>query len=173
MFTLPKVRQFRALSALVIGAIVCCAKRWVLGLFFFSCFVSAPNKSRLLLRLIGTAAFGWCFLSFLRCCFSVKEPGNMSIVKETVDKLLKGYDIRLRPDFGGTRSMMVNHWRAGLAPFALWWSGTQHCLTSSRPPSCSRHEYRCGQHRHGVRSQHGEWIFMCFSTTMEVQNCHN
>uniref|UniRef100_A0A3Q4AWN2 Uncharacterized protein n=1 Tax=Mola mola TaxID=94237 RepID=A0A3Q4AWN2_MOLML len=26
---------------------------------------------------------------------------NMSFVKETVDKLLKGYDIRLRPDFGG------------------------------------------------------------------------
>uniref|UniRef100_A0A8C8CP94 Gamma-aminobutyric acid type A receptor beta3 subunit n=1 Tax=Oncorhynchus tshawytscha TaxID=74940 RepID=A0A8C8CP94_ONCTS len=35
------------------------------------------------------------------CCFSVNEPGNMSFVKETVDKLLKGYDIRLRPDFGG------------------------------------------------------------------------
>ncbi|XP_061635255.1 gamma-aminobutyric acid receptor subunit beta-3 isoform X3 [Phyllopteryx taeniolatus] len=32
---------------------------------------------------------------------SVKEPGNMSFVKDTVDKLLKGYDIRLRPDFGG------------------------------------------------------------------------
>uniref|UniRef100_A0A3Q2PUU3 Gamma-aminobutyric acid type A receptor subunit beta3 n=1 Tax=Fundulus heteroclitus TaxID=8078 RepID=A0A3Q2PUU3_FUNHE len=58
MFVLQKVRQFRALSALVVGAIVCCAK-------------------------------------------SVNEPGNMSIVKETVDKLLKGYDIRLRPDFGG------------------------------------------------------------------------
>lgn len=27
----------------------------------------------------------------------------MSYVKETVDKLLKGYDIRLRPDFGGMR----------------------------------------------------------------------
>ncbi|KAI2534241.1 GABRB1 isoform 1, partial [Pan troglodytes] len=25
----------------------------------------------------------------------------MSYVKETVDRLLKGYDIRLRPDFGG------------------------------------------------------------------------
>lgn len=25
----------------------------------------------------------------------------MSFVKDTVDKLLKGYDIRLRPDFGG------------------------------------------------------------------------
>ncbi|XP_053712539.1 gamma-aminobutyric acid receptor subunit beta-3 isoform X1 [Synchiropus splendidus] len=32
---------------------------------------------------------------------SASEPGNMSFVKETVDKLLKGYDIRLRPDFGG------------------------------------------------------------------------
>uniref|UniRef100_A0AAY4DV39 Gamma-aminobutyric acid type A receptor beta3 subunit n=1 Tax=Denticeps clupeoides TaxID=299321 RepID=A0AAY4DV39_9TELE len=35
------------------------------------------------------------------CTFSANEPGNMSFVKETVDKLLKGYDIRLRPDFGG------------------------------------------------------------------------
>ncbi|XP_058886355.1 gamma-aminobutyric acid receptor subunit beta-3 isoform X2 [Acipenser ruthenus] len=32
---------------------------------------------------------------------SVNEPGNMSFVKETVDNLLRGYDIRLRPDFGG------------------------------------------------------------------------
>ncbi|XP_069046752.1 gamma-aminobutyric acid receptor subunit beta-1 isoform X1 [Lepisosteus oculatus] len=32
---------------------------------------------------------------------SANEPSNMSYVKETVDKLLKGYDIRLRPDFGG------------------------------------------------------------------------
>lgn len=32
---------------------------------------------------------------------SVNDPSNMSIVKETVDRLLKGYDIRLRPDFGG------------------------------------------------------------------------
>lgn len=37
-------------------------------------------------------------MSFL---YSANEPGNMSFVKETVDKLLKGYDIRLRPDFGG------------------------------------------------------------------------
>ncbi|XP_039528317.1 gamma-aminobutyric acid receptor subunit beta-1 isoform X3 [Pimephales promelas] len=32
---------------------------------------------------------------------SVNEQSNMSYVKVTVDKLLKGYDIRLRPDFGG------------------------------------------------------------------------
>lgn len=37
--------------------------------------------------------------SVLSC--SINEPGNMSFVKDTVDKLLKGYDIRLRPDFGG------------------------------------------------------------------------
>ncbi|XP_063747771.1 gamma-aminobutyric acid receptor subunit beta-3 isoform X4 [Eleginops maclovinus] len=35
------------------------------------------------------------------CAQSANEPGNMSFVKDTVDKLLKGYDIRLRPDFGG------------------------------------------------------------------------
>lgn len=32
----------------------------------------------------------------------------MSFVKDTVDKLLKGYDIRLRPDFGG---MSADIWR--------------------------------------------------------------
>nr|XP_056713350.1 gamma-aminobutyric acid receptor subunit beta-2 isoform X3 [Euleptes europaea] len=32
---------------------------------------------------------------------SANDPSNMSLVKETVDRLLKGYDIRLRPDFGG------------------------------------------------------------------------
>uniref|UniRef100_A0AAY5K813 Gamma-aminobutyric acid type A receptor beta2 subunit n=1 Tax=Esox lucius TaxID=8010 RepID=A0AAY5K813_ESOLU len=35
------------------------------------------------------------------CAQSVNDPSNMSVVKETVDRLLKGYDIRLRPDFGG------------------------------------------------------------------------
>uniref|UniRef100_A0A8C9FB73 Uncharacterized protein n=1 Tax=Pavo cristatus TaxID=9049 RepID=A0A8C9FB73_PAVCR len=29
------------------------------------------------------------------------EPSNMSYVKETVHRLLHGYDIRLKPDFGG------------------------------------------------------------------------
>lgn len=43
-----------------------------------------------------------CFsLPFFFCSASVSDPSNMSLVKETVDRLLKGYDIRLRPDFGG------------------------------------------------------------------------
>uniref|UniRef100_A0A8C4RM40 Neurotransmitter-gated ion-channel ligand-binding domain-containing protein n=1 Tax=Erpetoichthys calabaricus TaxID=27687 RepID=A0A8C4RM40_ERPCA len=56
-------------------------------------------------RVQDRGCFG--FLSFpmmvaMVCCAqSVNEPSNMSFVKETVDKLLKGYDIRLRPDFGG------------------------------------------------------------------------
>ncbi|KAK9399059.1 gamma-aminobutyric acid receptor subunit beta-1-like [Crotalus adamanteus] len=37
---------------------------------------------------------------------SVNEPSNMSYVKETVDRLLKGYDIRLRPDFGGNSPLL-------------------------------------------------------------------
>uniref|UniRef100_A0A8C9AGM4 GABA(C) receptor n=1 Tax=Prolemur simus TaxID=1328070 RepID=A0A8C9AGM4_PROSS len=40
-------------------------------------------------------------LSPLSARSPANEPSNMSYVKETVDRLLKGYDIRLRPDFGG------------------------------------------------------------------------
>ena len=34
----------------------------------------------------------------------------MSFVKETVDKLLLGYDIRLRPDFGGKCVSVLAVW---------------------------------------------------------------
>uniref|UniRef100_H9GK80 Gamma-aminobutyric acid type A receptor beta4 subunit n=1 Tax=Anolis carolinensis TaxID=28377 RepID=H9GK80_ANOCA len=45
-------------------------------------------------------------LGRLPCCTGwrggvVPSTGNISVVKEIVDKLLKGYDVRLRPDFGG------------------------------------------------------------------------
>nr|XP_023691892.1 gamma-aminobutyric acid receptor subunit beta-3-like isoform X2 [Paramormyrops kingsleyae] len=40
-------------------------------------------------------------IAALSCAQSADESRNMYFVKETVDKLLKGYDIRLRPDFGG------------------------------------------------------------------------
>ncbi|XP_023694468.1 gamma-aminobutyric acid receptor subunit beta-1 isoform X2 [Paramormyrops kingsleyae] len=40
-------------------------------------------------------------VGMVSCAQSANEPSNMSYVKATVDKLLKGYDIRLRPDFGG------------------------------------------------------------------------
>lgn len=47
----------------------------------------------------------------------------MSLVKETVDRLLKGYDIRLRPDFGGKSTTnipvlnKVNHVSLLTSPF--------------------------------------------------------
>uniref|UniRef100_A0A8D2PCN4 GBRB4 protein n=1 Tax=Zosterops lateralis melanops TaxID=1220523 RepID=A0A8D2PCN4_ZOSLA len=52
----------------------------------------------------GTQRGRWTLLPCL--CLSIcvaKNPstGNISVVKEIVDKLLKGYDVRLRPDFGG------------------------------------------------------------------------
>ncbi|XP_031654015.1 gamma-aminobutyric acid receptor subunit beta-2 isoform X2 [Oncorhynchus kisutch] len=44
------------------------------------------------------------FFTFICCAQSAKDlrdPSNMPLVKDTVDRLMKGYDIRLRPDFGG------------------------------------------------------------------------
>ncbi|XP_026883650.2 gamma-aminobutyric acid receptor subunit beta-2a isoform X2 [Electrophorus electricus] len=35
------------------------------------------------------------------CAQSNRDASNMPVVKDTVDRLMKGYDIRLRPDFGG------------------------------------------------------------------------
>lgn len=42
---------------------------------------------------------------FLRSVKDIKDPSNMPLVKETVDRLMKGYDIRLRPDFGGNEQI--------------------------------------------------------------------
>ncbi|XP_011483188.1 gamma-aminobutyric acid receptor subunit beta-3 isoform X3 [Oryzias latipes] len=58
--------------------------------------MNAPHRVRQV-RVLSALVIG----SIVCCAKSVNEPGNMSIVKQTVDKLLKGYDIRLRPDFGG------------------------------------------------------------------------
>ncbi|KAL9836263.1 LOW QUALITY PROTEIN: gamma-aminobutyric acid receptor subunit beta-2 [Geothlypis trichas] len=57
-----------------------------------------------MLRVRKKGYFGiWTFPLIIAavCAQSVNDPSNMSLVKETVDRLLKGYDIRLRPDFGG------------------------------------------------------------------------
>lgn len=50
----------------------------------------------------------WCWLGGKEALKLVVSPlsysnesTGMSVAKTTVDKLLKGYDIRLRPDFGG------------------------------------------------------------------------
>ncbi|KAK2107720.1 hypothetical protein P7K49_012885 [Saguinus oedipus] len=51
---------------------------------------------------------------------SVNDPGNMSFVKETVDKLLKGYDIRLRPDFGARPTVVAAAWRGPWRVGAGW-----------------------------------------------------
>ncbi|XP_028923481.1 gamma-aminobutyric acid receptor subunit beta-4 isoform X1 [Ornithorhynchus anatinus] len=46
---------------------------------------------------IVSALAALCFA----CCAQSPSSKNISEVKEIVDKLLKGYDVRLRPDFGG------------------------------------------------------------------------
>ena len=89
MFVLQKKGLLDVLSLPLLVAVVCCvAQRWV------SLLVQTWRTVR------GNARITPWFL----VSSSVNEPGNMSFVKETVDKLLKGYDIRLRPDFGGMRT---------------------------------------------------------------------
>uniref|UniRef100_A0A8D3EEH8 Gamma-aminobutyric acid type A receptor subunit beta2 n=1 Tax=Scophthalmus maximus TaxID=52904 RepID=A0A8D3EEH8_SCOMX len=53
-------------------------------------------------RIRRMRCFGVCLFSLVvAAVVGANDPSNMSLVKETVDRLLKGYDIRLRPDFGG------------------------------------------------------------------------
>ncbi|KAL0973745.1 hypothetical protein UPYG_G00210380 [Umbra pygmaea] len=52
----------------------------------------------------GFFTFSFMLLTLICCAQSAKDlrdPSNMPLVKDTVDRLMKGYDIRLRPDFGG------------------------------------------------------------------------
>lgn len=46
--------------------------------------------------------FKWLLTLVVSALSSSTGSTGMSVAKTTVDKLLKGYDIRLRPDFGGT-----------------------------------------------------------------------
>jgi len=57
------------------------------------------------------------------------------VVKEIVDKLLKGYDVRLRPDFGGMEMAGFGKQSTGAIAYLccqLGWS--QHELTSWNAP---------------------------------------
>ncbi|XP_048021763.1 gamma-aminobutyric acid receptor subunit beta-2 isoform X2 [Megalobrama amblycephala] len=73
--------------------------------WIFSVFTETRNHKSMAIFRIRQKGFMrvWTFpvIVAVVCAQSVNDPSNMSIVKETVDRLLKGYDIRLRPDFGG------------------------------------------------------------------------
>uniref|UniRef100_A0A8C2FH24 Gamma-aminobutyric acid type A receptor beta3 subunit n=1 Tax=Cyprinus carpio TaxID=7962 RepID=A0A8C2FH24_CYPCA len=68
-------------------------KIWLSPKHRLPCFSARERKP-------GSQRFVYVRLTVIGVIYA-NEPGNMSFVKETVDKLLKGYDIRLRPDFGG------------------------------------------------------------------------
>ncbi|KAL7844656.1 hypothetical protein SRHO_G00231950 [Serrasalmus rhombeus] len=44
-------------------------------------------------------------ICFVQC---TSTGSGISVAKSTVDKLLKGYDIRLRPDFGGMSTCLIS-----------------------------------------------------------------
>lgn len=67
------------------------------------------------------------------------STGNISVVKEIVDKLLKGYDVRLRPDFGGT--VRAGQGRAG-AGLGQGWG----CSVSVLAPGLLTQHRECSPH---------------------------
>lgn len=67
------------------------------------------------------------------------STGNISVVKEIVDKLLKGYDVRLRPDFGGT--VRAGQGRAGAGLGQSW-----GCSVSVLAPGLPTQHRECSPH---------------------------
>lgn len=57
------------------------------------------------MRDFNNSALHHIFFLSLPSVNDIKDPSNMHLVKETVDRLMKGYDIRLRPDFGGNEQI--------------------------------------------------------------------
>uniref|UniRef100_A0A8C1YGU3 Gamma-aminobutyric acid type A receptor beta2 subunit a n=1 Tax=Cyprinus carpio TaxID=7962 RepID=A0A8C1YGU3_CYPCA len=51
--------------------------------------------------IIRSCSLIWSWRVRMRSSLPSLDPSNMPVVKDTVDRLMKGYDIRLRPDFGG------------------------------------------------------------------------
>uniref|UniRef100_A0A8C7ICZ9 Gamma-aminobutyric acid receptor subunit beta-2 n=1 Tax=Oncorhynchus kisutch TaxID=8019 RepID=A0A8C7ICZ9_ONCKI len=49
----------------------------------------------------GKVEYIFLFITLIHFAKDLRDPSNMPLVKDTVDRLMKGYDIRLRPDFGG------------------------------------------------------------------------
>ncbi|RLV98388.1 hypothetical protein DV515_00010792 [Chloebia gouldiae] len=71
------------------------------------------------------------------CCAQSPSTGNISVVKEIVDKLLKGYDVRLRPDFGGMAGQGQGRGWLRAGPLATHTPGQcppQTCATPALTP---------------------------------------
>lgn len=70
------------------------------------------------MRDINNSALHHIFPLSLPSVNDIKDPSNMHLVKETVDRLMKGYDIRLRPDFGGNEQFWEKRMGGGGAMFS-------------------------------------------------------
>lgn len=74
-------------------------------------------------------------------------------MKETVDRLLQGYDIRLRPDFGGEAPALPRP--APRPPGRPLTAGAASRSPRRSARGCG-HADRDRQHRRGLGGQHGE-----------------
>lgn len=98
--------------------LMCQTVRWIIhwyisgALTFLSAPLDAITFQMVAISRLQVAFLVLHYLKLLLCfcvppCSSSTGNSGMSVAKTTVDKLLKGYDIRLRPDFGGTWSYVA------------------------------------------------------------------
>uniref|UniRef100_A0AAQ5ZNQ5 Gamma-aminobutyric acid type A receptor beta2 subunit a n=2 Tax=Amphiprion TaxID=80969 RepID=A0AAQ5ZNQ5_AMPOC len=102
-----------SLHSLILGWLHACAPHWLLCTVWSKLDVRCPHShpettsKTVAMGRIRKDHFGILTFSLLvtfvwaQSVKDIKDPSNMPLVKETVDRLMKGYDIRLRPDFGG------------------------------------------------------------------------
>ncbi|KAK5620393.1 Gamma-aminobutyric acid receptor subunit alpha-6 [Crenichthys baileyi] len=101
-----------SLHSLILGSLHACAPHWLLCTVWSKLDVCSPHshpeaiRKTVAMGRIRENHFGILTFSLLvtfiwaQSVKDIKDPSNMPLVKETVDRLMKGYDIRLRPDFG-------------------------------------------------------------------------
>ncbi|XP_047234970.1 gamma-aminobutyric acid receptor subunit beta-2-like isoform X2 [Girardinichthys multiradiatus] len=92
----------------------------------------------------------------------------MPLVKETVDRLLKGYDIRLRPDFGGPPvGVGMNIDIASIDMVSEVNMTPQHLRTPT--PTAAMLEMKSLFPTERTRERHGSWMLKDYTLTMYFQ----
>lgn len=68
-----------------------------------------PSSVSISGRSINVERLCFIFSNFIRCDYKDLAAARLENVTQTIGRVLEGYDIRLRPDFGGKFDWMVGH----------------------------------------------------------------
>lgn len=68
-----------------------------------------PSPVSITNRSINPERLRFIFFNLIRCDYKDLAAARLENVTQTIGRVLEGYDIRLRPDFGGKFDWMVGH----------------------------------------------------------------